>query len=77
MTTDQNATCENINRIFFTTISTEQRKNKLMLDLDAARRRLILLQNELDTLEKMGDVRNLTPSMLRELEKLFPCPALN
>ena len=72
MTTDQNAACATINRMFFTTDSTEQRKKQLVFDLDAARRRLIHLQNELDTLEKMGDVRNLTSSMLEELERLFP-----
>lgn len=72
MPTDQNAACENINRMFFTTVSTKQRKEQLVFDLDAARRRVILLQNELDTLEKMGDVRNLTSSMLEELERLFP-----
>lgn len=72
MPTDQNAACENINRMFFTTVSTKQRKEQLVFDLDAARRRVILLQDELDTLEKMGDVRNLTSSMLEELERLFP-----
>ena len=58
--------------MFFTTVSTKQRKEQLVFDLDAARRRVILLQNELDTLEKMGDVRNLTSSMLEELKRLFP-----
>ena len=72
MPTDQNAACENINRMFFTTVSTKQRKEQLVFDLNAARRRVILLQNELDTLEKMGDVRNLTSSMLEELKRLFP-----
>lgn len=52
MPTDQNAACENINRMFFTTVSTKQRKEQLVFDLDAARRRVILLQDELDTLEK-------------------------
>lgn len=72
MPTDQNAACENINRMFFTTVSTKQRKEQLVFDLNAARRRVILLQNELDTLEKMGDVRNVTSSMLEELKRLFP-----